>query len=126
MALRGVSRSLFIPLIARAQAAATSGSTGHSPCSAIVRRSSNTARGGRVQRLAVTDAFPLDREGRKLVIIRRDNVEHLIMIGGPNNDMLIESNIVRGMRGEIAVAGGGARSRGLAAGRSATLPQRPA
>ncbi len=33
--------------------------------------SSNTTRGGRVQRLAVTDAFPLDREGRKLVIIRR-------------------------------------------------------
>lgn len=59
--------------------------------------SSNTARGGRVQRLAVTDAFPLDREGRKLVIIRRDNVEHLLLIGGPN-DVLIEQAIMRGER----------------------------
>lgn len=60
--------------------------------------SSNTTRGGRVQRLAVTDAFPLDREGRKLVIIRRDNVEHLLLIGG-TNDVVIEQGIVRGERG---------------------------
>ena len=59
--------------------------------------SSNTTRGGRVQRLAVTDAFPLDREGRKLVIIRRDNVEHLLLIGG-TNDVVIEQGIVRGER----------------------------
>ncbi len=55
-------------------------------------------RGGRPQRLAVTDAFPLDREGRKLVIVRRDNVEHLLLIGGPN-DVLVESTIVRTERG---------------------------
>jgi len=35
------------------------------------------------------DAFDLDRQ-RQLVIIRRDNVEHLLMIGGPN-DLVIES-----------------------------------
>ena len=50
--------------------------------------------GGRRQpRLGVVDAYDLDRQ-RQLVLVRRDNVEHLIMIGGPN-DMLIESAIVR-------------------------------
>lgn len=56
------------------------------------------SRGGRPQRLAITDAFSLDREGRKLVIVRRDNVEHLLLIGGPN-DVLVESSIVRTERG---------------------------
>ncbi len=46
------------------------------------------------RRLGLVDAFDLDRH-RQLVIIRRDNVEHLIMIGGPN-DLVIESDIVRG------------------------------
>ncbi|KAF0230467.1 MAG: hypothetical protein FD175_1583 [Beijerinckiaceae bacterium] len=59
--------------------------------------SGSAGRGGRPQRLAITDAFTLDREGRKLVIIRRDNVEHLLLIGGPN-DVLVESAIVRGER----------------------------
>ncbi|CAN1552187.1 hypothetical protein MCEMSEM23_02233 [Rhabdaerophilaceae bacterium] len=59
--------------------------------------SGGVSRGGRVQRLAITDAFPLDREGRKLVIVRRDNVEHLLLIGGPN-DVLVESSIVRSER----------------------------
>lgn len=54
-------------------------------------------RGGRPQRLAVTDAFSLDRDGRRLVIIRRDNIEHLLLIGGPN-DVLVESNITRAER----------------------------
>ncbi|MEN9707861.1 MAG: hypothetical protein RIQ68_269 [Pseudomonadota bacterium] len=45
------------------------------------------------RRLGIVDAYDLDRH-RQLVIIRRDNVEHLIMIGGPN-DLVIESDIVR-------------------------------
>ncbi len=48
---------------------------------------------GRQFRLGIVDAFDLDRQ-RQLVIVRRDNTEHLIMIGGPN-DILIESQIVR-------------------------------
>lgn len=59
--------------------------------------SGGSGRGGRPQRLAITDAFSLDRDGRKLVIVRRDNVEHLLLIGGPN-DVLVESSIVRGER----------------------------
>ena len=31
---------------------------------------------------------------RQLVIVRRDNVEHLLMIGGPN-DVVVESQILR-------------------------------
>jgi hypothetical protein len=51
--------------------------------------------GGRARqmRLGIVDAFDLDRQ-RQLVIIRRDNIEHLVMIGGPN-DILIESQIIR-------------------------------
>jgi flagellar protein FliO/FliZ len=32
--------------------------------------------------------------GRRLILIRRDNVEHLLMIGG-RSDVVIEANIVR-------------------------------
>jgi flagellar biogenesis protein FliO len=51
-----------------------------------------TAR-GRQPRLAVVDAAAVDGR-RRLVIIRRDNVEHLLMIGGPS-DVVVETNIVR-------------------------------
>ena len=47
----------------------------------------------RLPRLGTVEAFDLDRQ-RQLVIIRRDNVEHLLMIGGPN-DVVIESDIIR-------------------------------
>ena len=52
-------------------------------------------RNGRARqpRLGTVDAFDLDRQ-RQLVIIRRDNVEHLMMIGGPN-DLVIELQIIR-------------------------------
>jgi flagellar protein FliO/FliZ len=50
---------------------------------------------GRQPRLAVVDAAAVDAR-RKLVIIRRDNVEHLLMIGGPT-DVVVEQNIVRAM-----------------------------
>jgi hypothetical protein len=54
-----------------------------------------TSGGGRTRlpRLGIVDAFNLDRH-RQLVIVRRDNVEHLLMIGGPN-DLVIESEIIR-------------------------------
>src|SRR6204780_3530960 len=51
--------------------------------------------GGRARqpRLGIVDAFDLDGQ-RQLVLVRRDNVEHLVMIGGPN-DVLVESQINR-------------------------------
>src|SRR5215831_1275058 len=48
---------------------------------------------GRQPRLAVVDAATVDGR-RRLVLIRRDNVEHLLIIGGPT-DVVIEQNIVR-------------------------------
>jgi hypothetical protein len=48
---------------------------------------------GRQQRLAVLDSATVDAR-RRLVLIRRDNVEHLMMIGGPT-DVVVEANIVR-------------------------------
>ena len=48
---------------------------------------------GRMPRLAVVDAATVDGR-RRLVLVRRDNIEHLLMIGGPS-DIVIEPNIVR-------------------------------
>ena len=64
----------------------------------LVRRFSgervgNPAARGRQPRLAVIDAATVDGR-RRLVLIRRDNVEHLLIIGGPT-DVVIEQNILR-------------------------------
>jgi flagellar biogenesis protein FliO len=48
---------------------------------------------GRQPRLAVIDAAPVDAR-RRLILIKRDNTEHLLMIGGPT-DIVVESNIAR-------------------------------
>ena len=48
---------------------------------------------GRQPRLAVIDYASVDGR-RRLILVRRDNVEHLVMIGGPT-DVVVESNIVR-------------------------------
>lgn len=49
--------------------------------------------GGRARdlRLAIIDAAPIDQK-RRIVLVRRDGIEHLIMIGGPN-DLVIEQGI---------------------------------
>jgi flagellar biogenesis protein FliO len=64
----------------------------------LVRRFANNRLGpntqrGRMPRLAVIDAAAVDGR-RRLVLVRRDNVEHLLMIGGPT-DIVVEPNIVR-------------------------------
>jgi flagellar protein FliO/FliZ len=48
---------------------------------------------GRHSRLAVIDQATVDSR-RRLVLIRRDTVEHLLIIGGPS-DVVVEQNIVR-------------------------------
>ena len=54
--------------------------------------------GGRNRRtrLAVMDATPVDAR-RRLVLVRRDDVEHLILIGGPT-DLVVERDIRIGGR----------------------------
>jgi hypothetical protein len=65
----------------------------------LVRRYGNGAFGGvsrnRVPRLALVDALAVDGR-RRLVLVRRDHVEHLILIGGPT-DVVVEPVIVRGV-----------------------------
>ena len=51
---------------------------------------------GRQPRLGIVDVYELDRQ-RQLILLRRDNVEHLLLVGGPN-DVVIERNIQRGQR----------------------------
>jgi flagellar protein FliO/FliZ len=64
----------------------------------LVRRFSGGRLGGgttrgRQPRLAVIDQATVDGR-RRLVLIRRDNVEHLLIIGGPT-DVVVEQNILR-------------------------------
>src|SRR5471032_469908 len=79
-------------------------------------RLGGAGRGGRQPRLAVIDAATVDGR-RRLVLIRRDNIEHLLMIGGPT-DLVVEPNIVRAV---------GAREVTREPGRASTEPTtRPA
>lgn len=48
---------------------------------------------GRQPRLALLESATIDAR-RRLVLIRRDNVEHLLLVGGPT-DVVVEPNIVR-------------------------------
>ena len=59
---------------------------------------------GRQPRLAVIEYATVDAR-RRLLLVRRDNVEHLMMIGGPT-DVVVEANIVRAVPAsrEMAVA----------------------
>ena len=57
----------------------------------LLTKASSTVGRGRNRRLMVVDQLPLDTK-RQLLIIRRDNVEHLILTGGPQ-DVVIETGI---------------------------------
>lgn len=56
----------------------------------LMRASANMNR-GRTKRLAIIDKVQIDSR-RQVVILRRDNVEHVIMTGGPA-DLVVETNI---------------------------------
>jgi hypothetical protein len=84
---------------------------------------------GRQPRLAVIDAAAVDAR-RRLVLIKRDNVEHLLMIGGPT-DIVVESNIGRGgptavSREPRPIPDSVSRHTPLADGPDWTLPPEPA
>jgi flagellar protein FliO/FliZ len=48
-------------------------------------------RRGGDRRLSVSAAQPLDNR-RRLMLVRRDGVEHLLLVGGPN-DLVVETGI---------------------------------
>jgi hypothetical protein len=80
----------------------------------------------RQPRLGVVDIHDLDRQ-RQLILVRRDNVEHLVMIGGAS-DVVIETNIMRsGARVAAPLASEGTPERPLALDPMALpeLPLRP-
>jgi len=52
-----------------------------------------TGNRGRPPRLAVLDVASIDRR-RKLVLVRRDNLEHLLLVGG-SSDLVVETSIAR-------------------------------
>jgi flagellar protein FliO/FliZ len=83
------------------------------------RLGANTNR-GRMPRLAVIDAAAVDGR-RRLVLVRRDNIEHLLMIGGPT-DIVVEPNIVRAMPGRDQMAARPAVGAGELPPRIAPLP----
>lgn len=54
---------------------------------------SNRYRGNRGNRLSISETIPLDAR-RKLVLVRRDDVEHLVLLGaGTSPDLLVENGI---------------------------------
>jgi flagellar biogenesis protein FliO len=57
----------------------------------LLTRSTPVVGRGRNRRLAVIDHMQVDAK-RQLLIVRRDNVEHLILTGGPQ-DVVVESGI---------------------------------
>jgi flagellar protein FliO/FliZ len=57
---------------------------------------------GRQPRLGLIDHAIIDNR-RRLILVRRDNVEHLLMIGGPT-DVVVEANIVRAVAAPRDVA----------------------
>lgn len=74
---------------------------------ALVKRSRGAGSGtfisggrNRAPRLAVVDATAVDSQ-RRLVLVRRDDVEHLILIGGPT-DVVIEPAIGRSAQRPLA------------------------
>ncbi len=59
----------------------------------IVGTPASRAARNRIPRLSVTDAAVVD-EKRRLILVRRDDVEHLLLIGGPS-DVVVETNVMR-------------------------------
>ena len=57
----------------------------------VWRTFAGRVRGRRGQRLGISEYHELDKM-RRLVLVRRDNVEHLVLIGGPQ-DVVIEQSI---------------------------------
>jgi flagellar protein FliO/FliZ len=103
-------------------------------CAWLIQRFRGTgltaiANRGRQPRLAVIDSANVDGR-RRLILVRRDNVEHLLMIGGPT-DVLVEPSIVRAGATRdlppVRAATGGADTlpRPLPLGEGSTWPLQP-
>ncbi len=57
----------------------------------LVRALGGSVRGRKGSRLGISEYYEIDKT-RRLVLVRRDDMEHLVLIGG-NQDVVIESDI---------------------------------
>jgi Flagellar biosynthesis protein, FliO len=58
---------------------------------ALVRAFGGNVRGRKGSRLGISEYYEIDKT-RRLVLVRRDEMEHLVLIGG-SQDVVIESDI---------------------------------
>lgn len=63
---------------------------------------------GKQRRLEIIEVQPLDAK-RRLVLLRRDGTEHLVLLG-PDSDLVIESGIDRSRKDPSAVPKTGAKT----------------
>ncbi len=63
---------------------------------------SSPAKRGRGRRLAISEILALDGK-RKLVLVRRDDTEHLVILG-PTSETVVENGIAAGEAGFAAAA----------------------
>lgn len=61
----------------------------------IYKSFNNRVRSRRGTRIGISEYYEVDKT-RRLVLVRRDDVEHLVMIGGAQ-DLVVESNIPSAM-----------------------------
>ena len=61
----------------------------------VYRAIGGTVKGRRGQRLGISEYHEIDKT-RRLVLVRRDDVEHLLLIGGGGDDVVIETGIAGG------------------------------
>jgi len=58
-------------------------------------------RGARGRRLAVVEVAPIDMK-RRLVLVRRDEIEHLVLLG-PNSETVVERGITAPDRFDVMI-----------------------
>lgn len=80
---------------------------------------------GRQPRIALMDSASIDGR-RRLLLVRRDNVEHLILVGGPS-DVVVEQNIIKNapLAGTIGRSGPYATATPAAGGLKAPIAPGP-
>lgn len=93
----------------------------------MIRALGGRVRAKRGSRLGISEYYEVDKS-RFLVLVRRDNVEHLVLVGG-SQDVVIEAGI-QAKPGRASAAANAARNRNLAAEAidniAAAAPTRPA
>ena len=67
----------------------------------IFKSFNSRVRGRKGSRLGISEYYELDKT-RRLVLVRRDDVEHLMLIGG-NQEVVIESNIPSAEMGQAMI-----------------------